>query len=373
MHDTTTTVIRARPIAVPRVWTRDGVFVALAIAQACVLAIVPSVPFIAVGLWWNANTVSHNFIHRPFFRSRGANAAFSAFLSVVLGVPQRLWRARHLAHHAELAGGVARVRWTPAMFAETGLVIALWTTIVTAAPQFFLTVYVPGWAIGLGLCFLQGHFEHAQGTVSHYGRLYNLLFFNDGYHAEHHARPGACWTDLPSSTPAGGSSSRWPAVLRWLDWFSLDSLERLVLHSPILQHFVVSAHESAFARLLASLPEIRRVAIVGGGLFPRTAIVLGRLLPRASLVVIDANPGHLALARTMIGERAEYRLEHWDARQTETADLVVIPLAFQGDRRRLYERPPAAATIVHDWLWRPAGTSTRVSWLLCKRLNLVRR
>ena len=22
-----------------------------------------------IGLWWNSNTISHNFIHRPFFRN----------------------------------------------------------------------------------------------------------------------------------------------------------------------------------------------------------------------------------------------------------------------------------------------------------------
>ena len=62
------------------------------------------------------------------------------------------------------------------------LVLAVWTAAASLAPGIFLTVYLPGWALGLGLCFLQGHYEHAGGTTSHYGRLYNLLFFNDGYH-----------------------------------------------------------------------------------------------------------------------------------------------------------------------------------------------
>jgi hypothetical protein len=38
---------------------------------------------IAAGLWWNANTISHNFIHRPF-RSRALNLIFSIYLSVLL-------------------------------------------------------------------------------------------------------------------------------------------------------------------------------------------------------------------------------------------------------------------------------------------------
>ena len=53
---------------------------------------------IAVGVWWNANTVSHLFIHRPFFRRRAANACVAALLTATLGFPQSLWRDRHLAH-----------------------------------------------------------------------------------------------------------------------------------------------------------------------------------------------------------------------------------------------------------------------------------
>ena len=57
----------------------------------------------------------------------------------------------------------------------------------------------------------------------------------------------------------------------------------------------------------------------------------------------------------------------------ENADLVVVPLSFIGDRRTVYEQPPARAVLVHDWLWRTHGGGVRVSWLLLKRLNLVTR
>src|SRR5262245_60660987 len=95
------TVIPARSVAVSRARTWDGVFVGLSIVHAVALFFSASIPVIAIGLWWNANTIAHNFIHRPFFRSKTANVTYSAFLSLVLGVPQSLWRARHLAHHAE--------------------------------------------------------------------------------------------------------------------------------------------------------------------------------------------------------------------------------------------------------------------------------
>ena len=52
-------------------------------------------------------------------------------------------------------------------------------------------------------------------------------------------------------------------------------------------------------------------------------------------------------------------------------DLLVVPLAFIGDRSVIYRRPPAPAVLVHDWLWRRRGTSVIVSLLLLKRLNLV--
>ena len=101
-------------------------------------------------------------------------------------------------------------------------------------------MYLPGYALGLALCFLQGHFEHARGTTSHYGWLYNWCFFNDGYHAEHHSRPGEHWTRLPQQPHAEAQTSRWPPVLRWLDAVNLDSLERALLRLPWLQRLVVA-------------------------------------------------------------------------------------------------------------------------------------
>jgi hypothetical protein len=44
-----------------------------------------------------------------------------------------------------------------------------------------------------------------------------------------------------------------------------------------------------------------------------------------------------------------------------------------GNRRGLYDDPPARLTLVHDWLWRRRGTSAIVSVLLLKRLNLIER
>jgi hypothetical protein len=270
-------------------------------------------------------------------------------------------------------------------------------------PGFLLTVYLPGFVLGLGLCYLQGHYEHPRGAVSHYGWLYNFLMFNDGYHVEHHARPAANWRELPRHRASHLKASRWPAVLRWLDSVNLCALECMVLRSGALQRFVLCRHERAFRRLLIELPYVSRVTIVGGGLFPRTALILRRLLPESRLILVDQSESNLEIARSflsrgrrhpglLVGKIAtdqesrrgcprsqgsldsqEFRNQRFEPEMPCDSDLLVIPLAFDGDRQALYERPPAMAVLIHDWIWRRKGASTVVSWVLLKRLNLVKR
>ena len=415
----------------------DALLVGLALLHGALLVLVPSVPLIALGLWWNANTISHNFIHLPFFRSRSTNVLFSALLSLLIGFPQSLWAARHLAHHRDepFRGTPVRRAW----LAQGALVLGLWTMLLALAPKFFLTVYLPGWLLGLGLCHLQGRFEHpssvaeemgrpvlrsrgndaagqcggtaeggrasagglrrvdARGTVSHYGWLYNWLFFNDGFHVEHHARPARHWTALPYSREArDANASPWPAVLRWLEHPSsvaeemvrraragglrrvdagLDGLEELVCRSVRLRRFVLRVHERALARALAQMPRPRRVVIVGGGLFPRTALVLRRLLPEAKLTIVDMREDRITNARSWLDEGIEFVRGVCTAQNLPTlageTDLVVVPLALRGRKAEFYRTPPAPHVLIHDWLWRRRGGSMVVSWLLLKRLNLV--
>lgn len=382
---------RSLPLTVSAVRPRvawDALFVALAGVHAIVLLTAASIPVIAISLWWNANTIAHNFIHRPFFRGRWANRLFSILLSLVLGIPQSYWRARHLRHHAAShhheareghegqAGSPGRTRLTAAMAFEAGCILALWTALVLVDRRFFLFVYAPGYALGLGLCFLQGHYEHQGGTTSHYGWLYNTLFFNDGYHVEHHRRPHAHWTELRREVRPETRSSRWPAVLRWLDAAALgvlEWLERLVLRWPALQRFVIDRHERAFRRVLAEAGPVRRVTIVGGGLFPRTALILRRLLPDAALTIVEANAANLAIGRARLDDGVELIHESFEPGRRRDADLIVLPLAYKGDRQEIYRHPPASRVIVHDWIWARRATGVRVSWLLLKRLNLVRQ
>jgi hypothetical protein len=349
----------------------DALLAALAVVHGIVLLAFPSALVIAVGVWWNSNTIAHYFIHTPFFRSRRLNALFALYLSGLLGIPQTIWRERHLAHH----GGVPwSPRWSRSLLVETALVLAIWAYLLALHPRFFWIAYLPGYAAGLLLCFVHGYYEHARGTISHHGTLYNLLFFNDGYHVEHHASPGTHWTRLPARISADGPTSRWPAVLRWLDALSLEGLERWVLRSPRLQRFLLDRHERAFRRLLPLLAQVKRVAVVGGGLFPRTVLILRRLLPEVEILVIDRSAANLETARCFLGEEIACIHARYDPALVAGFDLTIIPLAFVGDREIIYRQPPTAAVLVHDWLWRRRpGRSAVVSLLLLKRLNLVTR
>jgi len=71
--------------------------------------------------------------------------------------------------------------------------------------QWVLLCYLPSVAIAFTLVNVQNYYRHFgaepdsryANSVSYYGRLYNLLTFNDGYHQEHHLRPTTHWTRLP--------------------------------------------------------------------------------------------------------------------------------------------------------------------------------
>jgi hypothetical protein len=344
--------------------------VALAAGYGALLVTVPSALLVALGLWWTANTIAHNFIHLPFFRARAANAVFSAYLSLLLGLPQTLWRDRHLAHHA---GRPWRLRWSRQLAIELAIVAALWIFAASRGLSFFLGTCVAGWLGGLLLCAMQGYYEHVRGTVSHYGSLYNFAFFNDGYHVEHHARPGTHWSALPRAIETGAERSRWPAVLRWLELSQLNALERLALRWRGLQRFMIDRHTRAFRKLLAVLPPVRRVTIIGGGLFPRTTLVLRQLVPSAEITIVDRSAENLARAERYLDASVRVVEASYAPELCCGADLLVVPLAFAGDRAAFYAKPPAPAIVVHDWIWRRRGVGFIVSFLLLKRINLVRR
>src|SRR3954454_24068790 len=94
--------MRALRGSVRRESTGDVLMMVLAATYGLVVVRWPAVPIIAIGVWWTSNTIAHSFIHRPFFRRAVANRLFALYLTVLLGIPQSLWRDRHLAHHADV-------------------------------------------------------------------------------------------------------------------------------------------------------------------------------------------------------------------------------------------------------------------------------
>jgi fatty acid desaturase len=206
----------------------------------------------------NINGVSHNFIHNPFFRSSLLNRLFGVIESVACCFSQTYYDVVHIQHHKGNSDrpdetgetidwisiyrhgheGEAENPWTyvfASFFRDNpgaidrelrkrGETELLWGRIELAV---FITILVsmalivPTWPIRfinwrymcfflpffyLGHCFsyLNGYYRHYGGDpdkpiawgVSSYGKMYNWLFFYNGYHAEHHFRPKVHWTKM---------------------------------------------------------------------------------------------------------------------------------------------------------------------------------
>jgi fatty acid desaturase len=94
--------------------------------------------------------------------------------------------------------------------------------------KWFLLCYLPAFFLSLALVNIQNYYEHYgalpeniyANSVSYYGRVYNLLTFNDGYHQEHHLRPLAHWIHMPKVRRECGDK--------------LDHVERIVSPVPAL-------------------------------------------------------------------------------------------------------------------------------------------
>ncbi len=379
-----------RPVFSAALLHGAGVTAALALAAGCgpaaraLLALA-----LGVAMCWGANTVSHIHLHRPLFRGAAANRLFSAYLSVLLAVPQRWWKLRHLRHHG-LDDPARGMRLGAEGVAEIALVIGALAALAALAPP-FLTVVLPGLAVGFGLCALQGHAEHARadGGVDYHGRIYNRLWFNDGFHAAHHRAPGADWRRLADDGRAGDTVSPLPPVLRWAEAApalanravaaSLDWLERVTQDIPAVRRHLLRAHAAAFASLLSPAEQrrIRTVTVIGGALFPRTTLALGPLLPHAQFTIVDRAAAHVASARRQIeqaglSDRVAFEVGSFEGDHRLACDLLVLPLAYRGERARCYQHPPAPLVAIHDWAWHaPAAVRGARVPLLPKRINLV--
>jgi fatty acid desaturase len=199
---------------------------------------------------WNLQCISHNFIHNPFFSSNWLNRLFGLLETIAIGMPHQLYHHYHLNHHAgdnDAKGPDGTTRdwssiyrhskddapepfWRYCLFsffrvelgpvlsvairhgranvlqviAETLVLAAFWVVMLLVDWRFFLFFYLPSFFLGWVISYAEGYLEHygAQpgnpyaNSVSSYNFLYNLLWFNNGYHQEHHWRPKAHWTRM---------------------------------------------------------------------------------------------------------------------------------------------------------------------------------
>ena len=198
----------------------------------------------------NINGVGHNFIHNPFFRAPILNRIFSLLQSIACCFSQTYYDAVHMRHHQGNADrpdergetidwisiykhghdGEAENPWSYvflSFFRDNPAAIRkelrkrggsdlMWGNIeLTAFATVLLVMLLLNWRyiiffflpfFYLGHCFsyLNGYFRHYGGDpdkpiawgVSSYGKIYNWLFFYNGYHAEHHFRPKIHWTKM---------------------------------------------------------------------------------------------------------------------------------------------------------------------------------
>jgi len=198
----------------------------------------------------NINGVSHNFIHNPFFRSNLLNRAFGIVESIACSFSQTYYDVVHMQHHKGNADrpndqgetidwisiykhghdGEAENPWSyvflsffrdhPAAIKrelrKRGQGEVVWGNIELAAFattlfvmfifnwRYVIFFFVPFFYLGHCFSYLNGYFRHYGGNpdkpiawgVSSYGRIYNWLFFYNGYHAEHHFRPKVHWTKM---------------------------------------------------------------------------------------------------------------------------------------------------------------------------------
>ncbi len=213
-------------------------------------ALVLSFVAVAFSYVWNLQCISHNFIHNPFFANVWLNRAYSLLETLAIGVPHIIYHHYHMNHHfgdndkkgpdgktkdwssifrygkndepeafwkyclighfrAELSPVIQKIMLHgPAqmtqLVVETVVLAAFWLGMIALDWRYFFCFYLPSYYLGWVMSYAEGYLEHygAQpgnhfaNSVSSYHQWYNFLWFNNGYHQEHHWDPKRHWRQM---------------------------------------------------------------------------------------------------------------------------------------------------------------------------------
>ncbi len=250
--------------------------------------------FAVVHVLWsttNYNVAIHNFTHNPFFRSKRLNDLYSALAGITAMTSIALLRVDHVEHHRfgndplDPVTGTTRdsmstyahgrdgrheplwryslrsplndwlnlhlswraVRDLPEarqIAAEAAVIAAFWLTLAVADWRFAL-FYLAIAYLSLAATYAQNYLEHygaipgsrRTDSVSCYGTLYNILWCNNGYHQEHHYRPGLHWTKLPELRAQMPPEDQ-RRVVKWAHFMNFDG-------SPAVMPRRAPAHAAA--------------------------------------------------------------------------------------------------------------------------------
>jgi fatty acid desaturase len=267
--------------------TRKDIFLVVTGVVGFLGLLVPAVGFKQFSFWpligfaalevflicMNYQCVAHNAIHNPFFKWKPFNAVFSHFNTLVLGVPQSLYKVHHMNHHKycnDLPGadgwtldrsstyrfsrssgrpeGILRYSLLSPLRAELtwlfqearkfgawhlvlGETLALalfWLGLVSLNWKGFIFYYLPVWYLGQVAAYAENYFEHdgsipgnrKTDSVSCYNPFYNWLWFNNGYHQEHHFRPQTHWVAIQALRSQMLPESQRAVVggAHWFNW-----------------------------------------------------------------------------------------------------------------------------------------------------------
>lgn len=197
----------------------------------------------------NYECIAHNFMHNPFFKWKPLNKLFSITNSIAMGMPQAIYNSEHINHHLytndkwnentppqdnsstyyngksnqeesafrytflayfrislfEQAKGATKYSGK-LVYVELLAITVFFGWLLITNPFAFLVFVLPTHYFGTCVAALENYVEHyacdpenpKANSVSVYNKFYNLIWFNNGYHQEHHCNPKVHWVKIPS-------------------------------------------------------------------------------------------------------------------------------------------------------------------------------